>query len=118
LPDWWQQLGSFNKDHITKYLGSRTAQFIRAEKIRTEPLVKILDKHNFPRIDFLHVDTEGADYGVIQSLDFSKFKPVLILYEHRHLTQNESVQLISLLRSHGYKFLYTMHDTLAILKRL
>jgi hypothetical protein len=33
-------------------------------------------------IDFLSIDVEGLDFSVINSLDFEKYRPSIILIEH------------------------------------
>ena len=64
-----------NQDDIYK--------IIFEKDIETSTLTEILD-NNLPkdqRIDFLSVDVEGLDFMVLQSNDFEKYKPKVILIE-------------------------------------
>ena len=53
------------------------------KKILSRKLTSILDesKYKDQKIDFLNVDAEGADFEVLQSLDFNKYSPELICIE-------------------------------------
>ena len=53
------------------------------QKILSRKLTSILDegKYKDQKIDFLNVDAEGADFEVLQSLDFNKYSPELICIE-------------------------------------
>lgn len=51
--------------------------------IRTKPLKKILDKY-LPKktiIDFFSIDVEGHDLEVLQSNDWMKYRPKIIVVE-------------------------------------
>ena len=53
------------------------------QKILSRKLTSILDecKYKDQKIDFLNIDAEGADFEVLQSLDFNKYSPELICIE-------------------------------------
>ena len=53
------------------------------KKILSRKLTSILEqgKYKHQKIDFLNVDAEGADFEVLQSLDFNKYSPELICIE-------------------------------------
>ena len=53
------------------------------QKILSRKLTSIVDegKYKDQKIDFLNVDAEGADFEVLQSLDFNKYSPELICIE-------------------------------------
>lgn len=51
-------------------------------KIEVKPLREILDRHlKGQKIDFLSVDVEGLDLDVLQSNDWSKYRPLIVLAE-------------------------------------
>ena len=60
---------------------------IHGEKIKSELSVKVsqlkevLEKNNVKEIDFMSVDTEGFDLAVLQSNDWFKFRPKLLIVE-------------------------------------
>jgi FkbM family methyltransferase len=58
---------------------ARTQQQIQVE---VSPLTEILDFYQAPtEIGILMIDTEGLDFEVLQSLDFNKYHPEIILTE-------------------------------------
>jgi len=65
------------------------------------------------KIDLLHIDTEGFDYEIIKSIDFTKIKPKIILYEHNHLSNEDKKECMEFLKSKKYSILIKIFDTLA-----
>lgn len=85
LPEWHDQLGSFDRNHITKHVGSRLDPYIVSVDVPVVPLNELLDKHGVASIDLLHLDTEGHDWRILKHLDLERFKVKTILFEHKHL---------------------------------
>lgn len=77
----------------------------KESKITTTTLQNILDKHTNRdfSFDLLNIDVEGADYQVIQSIDFSKNRPKIILIEN-------SLSSINALDSNEIHIYLTKHD--------
>lgn len=114
LPYWYDQLGSFDKSHIERMLGDEMSPYIVEEDVECLPLQDVLDRNRVDAIDLLHIDTEGFDYKVLSQLDFKKYKPSVILFEHHLLSDEEYVKARKLLRASGYRLLQFGNDILAI----
>lgn len=114
LPYWYNQLGSFDKNHILKQLGDRLEPYIVEEEIECFPIQEIFDRNNVKTIDFLHIDTEGFDYKVLSQVDFDRYKPLIVLYEHVHLSADDREKAKLLLKTSGYRLVRYGFDTLAI----
>lgn len=72
--------------------------------VPTLPLVEVLDRH-LPKgqsIDFLTVDVEGHDYEVLESNDWKRFRPRLIVVEDEGLDPDES-RIVQMMKGHGYE---------------
>jgi hypothetical protein len=41
-------------------------------EIQTKNIETVIEKYKFKKIDILHIDTEGYDFEIIQSIDFNK----------------------------------------------
>ena len=56
---------------------------VMKKKILSQKLTKVLDntKYKNKKIDFLNIDTEGADLDVLESLDFARYSPRLVCVE-------------------------------------
>ncbi len=89
LPYWYDQLGSFNKQHILQELGPELEPFIRSDSLVGMTLQALLDTHEVPHFDILHIDTEGHDWAILSQLDLKKYSPAFILYEFNHLSRDD-----------------------------
>lgn len=115
VPYWFDQLGAFDRDHIVAQLGGVLEPFIVATEVDTLPLTQVLDEHGIDRVDLLHIDTEGHDHEVLMSLDFGRYKPTVVLFEHVHLDAGSARGVASRLVGNGYRLARHGDDTLAVL---
>lgn len=75
---------TFNEAKANEYVHAKLVRpDVRKIKIDTVPLRSILDKHlpSGTTIDFLTIDTEGLEMEVLQSNDWEKYKPTIIILE-------------------------------------
>jgi FkbM family methyltransferase len=117
LPYWHDQLGSFDRTHITRALGDHLSPYIVEGDVECLPLQDVLDRNRVNAIDLLHIDTEGFDYKVLSQLDLKRYKPAVILFEHHLLPEDEFVKARKLLRGAGYRLLQYGNDILAVRRR-
>ena len=85
LPFWYDQLGSFNREHITQHLDGILTPFIRSKEITGLSLAALFARNRVENIDILHIDTEGYDWQILQQLDLAQYQPRFIIYEFKHL---------------------------------
>ena len=80
-------------DHVSKEIA-----------IPTIPLADVLAQHvpNGQAIDFMNVDVEGRDFEVLESNDWKRFRPRIIVVEDEGLNPGES-KIVQMMRSHGYE---------------
>ena len=115
-PQWFDQLASLNREVLLK---NRSAipdieSLLIEEPVPTVRLDTLLARHSISRIDLFVIDTEGHDYEILRALDFSRFRPVLLLFEHQHLSASDKAAAIALLATHGYRCRETPEgDTIA-----
>lgn len=102
LPDWYDQLGSFDKNHILKHMDGVLAPFIIECKVEVLRLTDVLKRNGVGNVHLLHIDTEGNDFEVLKSLDLGDQRPTAIFIEHKHLPADQKMEMVSLLRKHGY----------------
>ena len=113
LPDWYDAIGSFSRQHV---LAHRVAiADIEARVVETTvpcmTFESLCIKHGLQSIDLLVIDTEGYDFEILRHIDFSRYRPVLVGYEHRHLDRTTRSACLDLMGSFGYKILEEGHDT-------
>ncbi|MBC7486382.1 MAG: FkbM family methyltransferase [Cytophagaceae bacterium] len=79
----------------------------QVKKMQPESLTEILDRCKAPaRFDLLSVDAEEHDLQVLQSLDFSKYSPKLIVVESESFdpSKPDNDLIYQLVMSKGYRF--------------
>lgn len=114
LPWYSDLLGSFDRQHIVKHFGGRLAPYIREEQVKCMALSDILLEYGVERIDLLHIDVEGYDYNVLTQVNYARYSPAVILYEHIHLSSEDRKSAIELLKGYGYGVTEYSQDTLAL----
>ncbi|HVT37239.1 MAG TPA: FkbM family methyltransferase, partial [Nevskiaceae bacterium] len=62
----------------------------------------------------LHTDTEGHDYEIIKLIDFGRFRPSLLVYEHHHLTPPDRVACAAHMEALGYETMTEGLDTMCL----
>ena len=69
--------------------------------VETISLNDLLRKYNAPkRIDYLSIDTEGSEFEILKSFDFSEYDISIITCEHNFTPDREAIY--SLLKDKGY----------------
>ena len=117
LPYWYDQLGSFNREHIAKHLDGKLVPYIEEIDLPTVSLPTLLDRNGVAHVDLLHIDTEGYDYEVLRQFEFERLRPAVVLYEHKHLPPDSRAKAQALLKQYGYEIRVRPDDTLALLPR-
>jgi len=108
---WASQIGSFDKNHILNHKNKRfdikddDIQITEVEFITFQDLVK---KYSINSINKLQIDVEGAEYKIMNSIDYNKIKIKNIFFESKHFdgtfTEGEKLKKIKdKLISNGYK---------------
>ena len=108
---WASQIGSFDKKHILNHKNKRfdikndDIDIIEVQFITFEDLVY---KYSIGSIHRLQLDVEGAEFKIMNSIDFKKNKIKEILFESKHFddtfTEGKKLQLIKeKLILNGYK---------------
>jgi len=73
----------------------------------------LIREYNITELDLLHIDCEGYDTEIIKSIDFSKIKPNIIMYEYIHTQSEANQQTKELLEREGYTTLQIGYDIIA-----
>lgn len=103
LPNWFDQIGSFDRSHISKHFGSRLDAYLRKKVVDIQPLRDVLERNDIQQCHLLHIDTEGFDYKVLGTLDFRCVRPEAIFVEHKHLPLAERVDMVKILKRESYR---------------
>jgi FkbM family methyltransferase len=115
-PDWLTQCGSTRPDRMEELWDSCESEgdpaikaFWHAHSVtETVPCVRfetLLQRHGITHVDFLQIDTEGSDYDILRTIDFSRVRPDYINYEHE-LLNDDKPACRAMLEAAGYE----LHD--------
>jgi FkbM family methyltransferase len=75
-------------------------------QVKTISLNDLLEKYNAPKeIDYLSIDTEGSEFDILNSFDFTKYKIKIITCEHNFSPQREKIY--KLLLQNGFERKYS-----------
>lgn len=114
LPDWHDQLGSLDRNHIIKHLNGALEPYIVEKTVEVNTLSDVLARNHIQRIDILHIDAEGHDLEILKTIDFENLTPKIIFAEHNHLSKRNQSTMRRLLRKNGYSVRNAGRDYLAI----
>jgi FkbM family methyltransferase len=90
--------------------------WIRTARVRCATLNTLLAERGIARLDLLQVDAEGYDGRILRALDFSRWKPGIINFEHVLMPAAEAEACWRLLVAQGYRLHVSPPDTLAVLR--
>ena len=108
---WASQIGSFDKNHILNHKNKRfdiKENHIETIQIEFITFDDLIQKYSIKSIDKLQIDVEGAEYKIMNSINFQKIEINKILFESKHFdgTFIEGKKLKEIeekLKSNGYK---------------
>ena len=73
----------------------------------------LLQKFPVGPVDILITDAEGYDGQILRMIDFSRFHPAIIQFEHANMGKAEREQIVQLLIEKGYRLFSDTLDTVA-----
>jgi FkbM family methyltransferase len=113
LPPWYDAIGSFSREALLGHADK--IPDIERRVVTTEvpalTFESLCRKHGVEGLDLLLIDTEGYDWEIIKTIDFSVRQPRLLIYEHYHLPKEVRAQCRELLHGHGFETLEEGFDT-------
>jgi FkbM family methyltransferase len=86
-PLWGDTIGSLSLDSIRSVqdLIPDLDSYIVKRRVRCERLDPRLDKHGFETVDYVLIDAEGHDFEVLSQIDLARRRPLLVMYEDKHM---------------------------------
>jgi FkbM family methyltransferase len=116
LPEWTQQVSSFNRGHLLSEARSinGASSYIESVSVPTISIGTLKQKHFISSLGLLQIDTEGFDFEIIKMAFAAGLYPKVINYEHVHLSRPEEHACRELLAANDYRYLAVGKDTLAV----
>ena len=116
LPVWGGQIASFKLEQVLKHEFAipNINNLVEVERVQCLTFNTLLDETGESKVDLLQIDAEGLDYELIKTIDFARFKPRVLHYEHRHLSARDRDECIFYLFGNGYGIAVGRWDTTAV----
>lgn len=108
---WASGIASFDSNHL-RGLGIAPADIVE-QTVDCLPLMELLEQTNMIDADLLQTDTEGYDSAVLEMIDFTRFKPRLIKFEHKSMSATQRQAHAERFRRYGYRTVAEGTDTIA-----
>ena len=111
---WASGIGSFDKQHILNHKNKRflvSDPDIEEVNIQYLTFSDLIDMYSVGSIDLLQIDVEGAEFEILNSIDFEKIKINKIIFEFKHFdgTFKEGPKL-KLIKEKLLKFNYQLKE--------
>lgn len=105
-------LASLDAGPLSHMLG-QAPETIEVPSLRFDTLLR---RYALEGLELLVTDTEGADLAILSGIDFSKIKPLVIIYEHIYIAERERHGLREQLIAYGYDCAEEGLDTICVLQ--
>ncbi|HUL50045.1 MAG TPA: FkbM family methyltransferase [Gemmatimonadales bacterium] len=103
---------SLHRSHLLRY--GVAARDIQGFDVRCVTLVTLMQEHGLQRCDVLQIDAEAHDYAIVRSIDFEVCAPLVIRFEHQHMSKRQQNECVERLAARGYRFLVERNDLTAL----
>jgi FkbM family methyltransferase len=119
FPFYAPQLGSFDPNHIRKHFPDFPDLDSKLESIDVgcKTYEQIQADAGLPAVHVLHLDVEGHEYAILESIDFHRSRPLILIFEIKHMLAHHQEQLFHTLQGAGYSLQRDETDCVATLPR-
>jgi FkbM family methyltransferase len=116
LPDWYDKLGSFHREVITKHAPAIPdfERRLQVAPVRCVTFDTLCRTHSLTSLDLVQIDTEGHDFEIIKQIDLERLRPRLLVYEHFHLDPATHAECTEHLVRHGYEELSDIVNSICL----
>lgn len=101
------------RNDVLKYISKDPNDYIEEISVKIKTIDLLFKENNVEKIDFLLIDCQGFDYEILKQLDFRRFSPDIINFEHSLFSPEELMRSRELLTKNEYKYFIYEGDTCA-----
>jgi FkbM family methyltransferase len=74
----------------------------------------LCETYGINELELLHIDAEGSDAAILEQVDLGRLNPVVVLFEHVHLSDGTRRSTVQRLAEHGYDVVAVGLDSVAV----
>lgn len=114
--DYYDQLASLCRELVQTHadLLSEGNARIESEVVKCMSFRGLCERHHIDRIDLIQIDAEGHDCEILKQIDFRRYRPSVVIYEHKWLSADDDSTARTLLRDARYRTIKDHFDTIAV----
>lgn len=98
---------------VLEYQMGRGAKICETS-VATRTFRTLFANHSIRRVDLLQIDVEGFDCEILKLFDFKSYSPMIVRFEHIHLSRRELAEAVTLLANLGYQLHRHTIDVVAV----
>lgn len=116
LPPWYAGLGSLSRGVVLSHAGQYPAirRNLRVQQVPCITFESLCARHRVDALDVIVIDAEGHDFEIITLIDFTRFRPLILIYEHHHLCPADRAACRARLSAEGYEFIEEVLNTICV----
>jgi FkbM family methyltransferase len=103
LPTWLRGVASLDRTHVEKHLLPEMYGAIVETKVDCFSIAGLLARNGIQKVDLLQIDAEGYDYIVLKQFDFSTLRPKVVIFEKKHLSNEDASAARAMMLQAGYE---------------
>ncbi len=119
VPEFARGIASFDETHWEKTTLVPNADYMEQVKVKCVSFADFIKSNAIDRLDLLLLDTEGYDYQILMSIDFTYIKPRMIRFEHgvrnNVMSPENFMSVCCYLNTFGYQIIAESYDATAYL---
>jgi len=115
FPDYFDQLGSFDRGVIERQSRDfpNVSNRIRQISVPCLSFSLLCENEKLARVDVIHIDAEGYDLQILDSINLNGVQNRLLIFEHSHLDLSAYRNCLKRLKTMGYTLRDCGTDTVA-----
>lgn len=113
-PRYASMISSVDPLHLTRLLPSISADEIVEMSVDCLTVEEVLERSALGSVDLLHLDVEGHEANILLNVDFSRVSPNYLLFEHDHISAEDSKKIEERLCEADFELERFTSDTLAV----
>lgn len=115
LHDDLHSVATIDEARIRKFARKNNLEhYLEVVEVPCVTAAQLLQEHSVRHIDLLQIDVEGHEYEIFRGFIDAGMFPTVVNLEFLHLTPDERIATQRLLVEHGYTYVYTGIDLLAM----